>query len=80
MPKLGARQSGTHNEAMAPKGKSGGIAAKKLHQHLCHAHKFLWFPCMGLCSVMSIDLTVFFLRRLAPPMCPINNQISFCCR
>ena len=36
---------------------------------LCHAHRFLWFPCMGLRSVMSIDLKlcVFFLRRLAPP-------------
>ena len=38
---------------------------------LCHAHRFLWFPCMGLCSVMSIDLRLwfFFCAALPPPGC-----------
>ena len=37
---------------------------------LCHAHKFLWFPCMGLCSVMSIGLRLcFFLGAAWPPRC-----------
>ena len=46
---------------------------------LCHAHRFLWFPCMGLCSVMSKDLRlcVFFLLAppCPPPMIPIKYHV-----
>ena len=42
----------------------------------CHAHRFLWFQCMGLCSVMSIDLSFLFSPPCPPP--DVSNQISFC--
>lgn len=46
---------------------------------LCHAHRFLWFPCMGLCSVMSIGLRlcvcVFFFCAALPPRCFQSNII-----
>ena len=40
---------------------------------LCHAHRFLWFPCIGLCSVMSIDLRLSFFGAALPPRCFQSN-------
>ena len=71
----------------------GGVGDKqqKLHRHrpqtaqvsknhmsaLCHAHRFLWFPCMGLCRVMPIDLRLCVCSFLAPPCSPPMILIKY---